>query len=173
MRFSIALLLSPLAFAQPAVKDPVPQPPPSFAVRPKIVPEVILEAVALRERKEKPGAPLQIGEHRNFPKSGFKKGRWTKAAGGTRIWQLAIRSNTAAAMRVHFTGFQIGSGRLWVHNAKDFGGPYTGAGIHKDGDFWTDTIPGERLVVEYSPAPRDSTSSLPFTIAKIAHQWRD
>lgn len=46
-----------------------------------------------------------------------------------------MRSPGAAALRVHFKGFRAGEGRVWVHNGKDFTGPFTGTGLFGDADF--------------------------------------
>ena len=87
---------------------------------------------------------------------------------------LKITSPGARAMRVHFQDFAIGSGRLWLHAADgQTVGPYTGSGLYGDGEFWSGTIFGDGLTIEYLPDPATEEDAVPFRIAAISHVWHD
>ena len=99
-------------------------------------------------------------------------GRWQTTSTGKRVWSAAVFSPGAAALRVHFSRFQAGEGRVWVHSGQpesgEIGGPYSGAGWTGDGDFWSDLVTGETIVIEYEPAA-GAPADIPFTISEISH----
>jgi uncharacterized protein (TIGR03437 family) len=74
-------------------------------------------------------------------------------------------------VRVHFTGFDASEGRVWVYapNA-DPETTYTARGLNNDGDFWSGTVEGDTLVIEYEGP---DGSELPFRTAEIAHFWQE
>ncbi len=84
--------------------------------------------------------------------------------------QQAIRSPGAIGLRVHFTRFSVGGGRVWVHDGRRHSsqkhGPYTSGGLFGDGDFWSDVLYGDTVVVEYQP---DGVGA--FHILEISHLW--
>jgi hypothetical protein len=139
--------------------------PPSLLAANKVkqAPEVWLAAAA--QVPVRPRAN-QIGEHRILPPQDLSKGAWITKP---RVWRLALRSRAAAAMRVHFLDFQVGQGRVWVHNGKDWFGPYTGGGLYGDGDFWSHVTPGDRLVIEYAPAKGGERRPPPFRVREVSH----
>jgi len=113
----------------------------------------------LGEAERRPGAS---GTHR---KVGFKG-----PSNARQSWRQALRSPGAVGMRVHFTGFSVGGGRVWLHDGRRFkpqiAGPYTKRGIFGDGDFWSDVLYGDTVVVEYEPEEAGS-----FQIPVISHLW--
>jgi hypothetical protein len=166
MRFAWLLAAAPLV-AQQGLPEKAKPAPPSFKSDMKNVPEVRLPAY---QRSPESGLqPMKIGEHRALPADALKKGKWSTTPGGSKIWRLAVISPGAQAMRVHFRSFQVGIGRVWVHNGKDVGGPYTGGGTFGEGDFWSHTIAGERIVIEFAGEPR--SGEVPFTMPEISHLW--
>jgi len=110
-----------------------------------------------------PARPNQIGTHRPFTAAQLAKGKWSKKP---RVWRLAIKSEGAAALRVHFKDFHAGAGKVWVHNGKDRYGPYSGDGLYGDGEFWSHVVPGDRLIIEYEGPGR---AAPPFQVPELSH----
>jgi hypothetical protein len=121
----------------------------------------------------KPGSPHRMGVHRELPANARDQGVWSALPDGRHVWQLAIHSGGAAAMRVQFGDFAVGVGNVWVHTGNPQGqtdGPYTGEGPYNNGEFWSGTIAGERIVIEYEPAAGVAAEGRPpFRIRTIAH----
>ena len=121
---------------------------------------------------------IPIGVARPVASEELRSGRWETAPGLDGVWRSSVRSPGAVSMRVHFTDFSVGAGRVWVYAAlgdtAEVDGPYTGRGTYEDGDFWSASIPGDTLVVEYRPAAgQPDSAALPFTIGEISHHWED
>ena len=66
------------------------------------------------------------------------------------VWTAEVRVPGATALRLHLTGVDLPSGaELYVYNlAGQAFGPYTGRGPLGNGDLYTNTVFGERLVVQ-------------------------
>ena len=126
-----------------------------------------------RNTVEKPGSPHRMGVHRELPANVLEQGAWAVLPDGQHIWQLAVRSSGAAGLRIEFGGFAIGEGRVWLHAGSREGqvdGPYTGGGRYNNGEFWSGTIAGDRIVIEYEPARGVAPEGRPpFRIRRIAH----
>ncbi|HEV2688077.1 MAG TPA: hypothetical protein VGV35_05970, partial [Bryobacteraceae bacterium] len=117
------------------------------------------------------GFKQRIGVHRELPSATPDAGVWTTLADGSSIWQLAIKSNGAAGVRVHFSDFSAGAGQVWVHSGNSVDGPYNGDGPYGNGDFWTGTVESESVIIEYQAAPGGDSNALPpFRIRAVAHQ---
>jgi len=131
--------------------------PPSL--RRASAPPPVLELGPLGDAARRPEAS---GAHRQVAVPG--------PSGVRQLWRQAIRSPGAVGLRVHFTDFAVGAGRVWVHAGRrhqpQVFGPYTGRGIHGDGEFWSDVLLGETVVIEYEPQ-----ASGTFRIAEISHLW--
>jgi hypothetical protein len=117
------------------------------------------ETAALRS---KGGLPLS-GIHREVP-TAIHDGGWDSSG----VWRASIRSPQAEAIRVHFTDFNAGAGNVWLYMDDQVAGPYTGRGIHNDGEFWSAALTGEQISIAYEPAP-GAEGALPFRIAEISH----
>ncbi|MCC6539350.1 MAG: hypothetical protein IT162_17495 [Bryobacterales bacterium] len=152
-----------------------PAPPPGLAqaamgkiAELKLLPNAAAPPVAATPDRPR---PTRVGEHRRVDAAQWKKkGAWFKTKAGVSVWRLAVRSPGAAALRVHFKEFRVGEGRVWVHNGKEFTGPFTGPGLYGDGDFWAAVIPGERVVVEYQPpAGTKASGAPPIGAPEISH----
>lgn len=120
---------------------------------------------------------LRVGTHRALASAQLAQGTWQTATDGTPVWRLAITSQNALGVRVHFTNFSVGTGKVWVHDtntpAKQVFGPYSGAGRNGTGDFWSETVFSPTVEVEYEPAAGASASGQPpFTIAELVHLWQ-
>ncbi|HYL74760.1 MAG TPA: hypothetical protein VEU96_11185 [Bryobacteraceae bacterium] len=117
------------------------------------------------------GFKQRIGVHRQMPSNAPDSGTWTTLPDGGSLWQLAVRSDGAAGVRIHFSDFSAGAGQLWIYSGDSVDGPYTGDGPYGNGDFWNGTVEGESVIVEYAPAgPAGSDTPLPFRMRAIAHQ---
>jgi uncharacterized protein (TIGR03437 family) len=98
---------------------------------------------------------------------------------GRRAWRLTLRSESAAAVRVHFRQFSVGTGQVWLYappsgvtGAVRVAGPYSGKGPYGDGEFWSAGVASETVVVEYDdPNPANAAAAPPFTIDSVAHRW--
>lgn len=119
------------------------------------------------------GKPYQqpVGVHRSVEKL---NGRWDVTNDGIRLWRLTLRSPGAEGIRLHFQDFAVGTGRLWIHDETNSDtevfGPYFRKGIWGDGDFWTDYVLSDSIVIEFEAGAeyRDG-DPLPFRITEIAH----
>jgi hypothetical protein len=142
--------------------------------------EISLPSVAWSDIPATPtkAGPSIIGVHRTLEQAAIPVEQgWQVIPDGRTVWRMAIRSSQALAMRLHFTGFSVGEGRVWIYSSQGepdaVAGPYTGQGIFGDGDFWAHTVTGETVVVEYAPAPSSEQTSVPFGISEISHVWSD
>ncbi len=117
------------------------------------------EASTLRTK----GELSLAGIHREVPASIHDSG-WDLSG----VWRASIRSPQAEAIRVHFTDFNAGAGNVWLYIGDQVAGPYTGRGIHADGEFWSAALTGEQISIAYEPAP-GAEGALPFRIAEISH----
>jgi uncharacterized protein (TIGR03437 family) len=103
-------------------------------------------------------------------------GAWSPRDDGSRVWRYAIDSEDAVGIRIHFTDFAAGAGRVWVY-ASDTGDSraesFTGSGPAGNGDFWSQTVFGSEAIIEFEPDPANlPEETTPFQIKEIAHLWR-
>lgn len=133
----------------------------------------VLERSKLEARPFVEGRPYQqpVGVHRSIEKL---QGRWEIGAEGQRIWRVALRSPGAEGIRLHFQDFAIGTGRVWIHDETnsdtEIFGPYFRKGVWGDGDFWTDYVLSDQIVIEFEAgAEYREGDPLPFRISEIAH----
>ncbi len=187
--FVIALV--PVAFAQQrARKDPAiyfgtdglgpnaPAPagralPPSQSIAMARPATVALGGLALEERAKlgAVGMKQRIGVHRTLLAGSLDRGTWSTLADGRNIWRIAISSEAATGMRVEFSSFDAGAGRVWVHSGGSVDGPYTARGPYGNGEFWSGTVEDQSLVIEYEAAPGAANSGAPpFQVRRIAHE---
>jgi hypothetical protein len=123
-------------------------------------------------RLTEPGSRLKrTGVQRSLAPHILATGNWETTQEGTRIWRMSIRSRGAHGLRVEFTDFSVGQGRVWVHDGTHIAGPYTGQGIFDDGSFMSEAVYSGAATIEYEPAP-DAPAELepPFQIRSIIHQ---
>lgn len=89
-------------------------------------------------------------------------------ADGSFDWAGVVRSPEAAAVRIHFSDFDLPDGaELYVYadNGMAFG-PYTGRGPNGNGDFWTNTISGPEVIMQMNAPVADVPR---FTISGVGH----
>ena len=117
----------------------------------------------------------RAGIHRGLgTRVALESGRWDLLADGRAVWRMALQSPGAAGIRLHFRDFRLGAGaRLWLHDGSsaesEIMGPYEDRGVYGDGEFWSDFVLAETIVIEYQPGARGAAEALPFTIAEISH----
>lgn len=180
----ILTLLSSLAVPDrvSAASDPLTERPPSLHLRlpaaepgfdfPPLVPSD-LSRLPQSDQGEDP-----IGVRRSLSVAVLQRGiatipgNWLETTVGS-VWRLQMTSPDAVAIRVHVQNMDLGKGHLWIHGGNDsVFGPYTGAGPHRDGEFWSPTVTGQSLTVEYRPENgMPVEGGLPFSIDEISHIW--
>ena len=151
------------------------QMPPSLEVRaakPKFFKLQPLEKKRIDAVNVQAAEPRAEGAHRTLDARSLDKGKWTKLGNGILVWRLGIESPGAAGLRLRFTGFDAGAGKLWLHAQRGQGkpevaGPYSGKGPHQDGDFWSDIVFSSTIIIEYQPA--GSARKVPFRIPELSH----
>src|SRR5579864_2903923 len=74
------------------------------------------------------GMAQRIGVHRAISDGTLDKGTWSALADGRRVYRMEIRSDGATGLRVQFSNFSVGAGKVWVHSAATVDGPYTARG---------------------------------------------
>jgi len=116
------------------------------------------------------GYMRRVGLHRGLPEDALARGSWSALADGTPLWRVAIQSDEATGIRVQFSNFSAGGGKVWVHTATSSAGPYTGRGPYGNGEFWSATVDGDSAVIEYQPADGSSGGEPPFHVHRISHQ---
>ena len=117
---------------------------------------------------ERSGAvtPIQH-EQRSLRKTGIHRRLSSALTPGSRL-----RSAGAFGLRLHLTNFDAADGTLLVRGA---GEPesaaiaYTGRGPNGDGEFWSHTVFGEELVVDFRPGP--SGVALRWDVPEISHSF--
>ena len=152
-------------------------------------PEITLEALA---EDTVQALRLQLGSnwagpHRQLPPSAYSRpsgpdgeplgglqGAWDAASDGRAVWRVAIRSPGARSVSVHFDGFDV-DGEVWVHatglpGTSHWVGPYSGRGLHGDGEFWSEPVFAEAATISYFPrGGAGAGGPLPFVVQEIAH----
>ena len=116
------------------------------------------------------GSMQRVGLHRAVPDNALSRGSWDKLPDGTSLWRVAIQSELATGMRVEFSNFAVGAGKVWVHSGTSVDGPYTDRGPYDNGEFWSGTVEGDSVVIEYQPADGASSGEPPFHVHCISHQ---
>ena len=92
---------------------------------------------------------------------------------GRHVWRLAVRSPEASEVRIHFTDFHVGTGKVWVYggDGRQAVQEFSGNGLFNDGDFWTATVSAERVTVEYLAGDGLRQDAAPFRISEVGHLW--
>ena len=158
----IGLLLA-LAMLQPAAppgRSAKLPPPPRYTLAPYTPPV------------EPERGRMQVGRHRALAADALKKGKWYTLPGGRRLWRLEISAPGAAGLRLHFMRFAAGAGQVWLSAGAQTAGPYTGTGIDAQGDFWSESVDGAAVTVEFAAPPGYKAKLPPFAIPEISHLYR-
>jgi hypothetical protein len=90
---------------------------------------------------------------------------------------VQICSPGALGIRVHFKNFELSPGdQVFMYpssNPDNFSGPFENLGPLENGDFWSPTIKGDKIVIEmFCPSSFDRNRQF-FQIEKIVHLYFD
>lgn len=115
-----------------------------------------------------------VAVHRETPEGLMTSGEWSTMADGRRVWRVAVESPGAASLRLHFTRFDVEGGEVWLSAGGEAAAPaearaLTGRGPLGDGEFWSASVFGETVWVEYVPAADRTDGVVPFGIDRISH----
>lgn len=154
-------------------------------VEPALQREVVVQlSVAERQRIDEPGSATgkylvgvdkPLGMAVDFPAAGaLGKAVRNLAAGAARgddsgfVWTTAVRVPGATALRLHVTGLALPEGaELFVYNrAGQAFGPYTGRGPLDDGELFTNTVFGDRLLLQLQ-VPKDAGRVAPLRLVEV------
>jgi len=85
------------------------------------------------------------------------------------VWTSIIESEGATALRLHFENFDLPQGvALYLYNESGQAqGPYSGKGLDEDGEFWSHTIFGERIVLQLHAEDGADLKSVRFDIVGL------
>ena len=167
-----------------AAREPKPQiEPPSnrFGLKLPRVPVVTVgpidaEALLAQDAEDailEPHKRLRVSVGRDILVSPLD-GQWHATADGGQVWLADVLVEGAKALRLHLTHVDLPPGaELAVYSLQ--GGPariYSGADLQGGGEFWTATLAGERVRVEYFlPAGVVNVAPIPFMIDTIQHGY--
>lgn len=115
-----------------------------------------------------------VAIHRETPASLLEQGEWSTLPDGRRVWRVAVESPDAGAIRLHFTGFDIGGGQLWLSSGEPSatnGKALSGRGPLGDGEFWSASVDSDTVWVEYVPAADRTDDAVPFVIDRLSHYF--
>jgi hypothetical protein len=107
---------------------------------------------------------LPIGSIRRIGTGGF-------------LWTAAVESPSAAALRLRLSGFHLPrNAELFLYDDQGGSfGPYTGRGVHGDGQFWTHAVGGSTVVIQLHYRGGDTERALRasrFVVSDIGHLTR-
>ncbi len=153
------------------VKTLPPGGPLAIASSPRIsLPALSRAEIASRAKRYR----TAVGQNRDLPAASLR-GAWTPNDKGQWVWSLSLRAADAAGIRLHFTGFDPGTGEVWVHDGSGDSdhvlGPYTRKGPMDDGEFWTELLPGDTVWLEYLPADGQTREKEPFAVTELFELW--
>jgi len=117
-----------------------------------------------------------VAMHREVPGDLMEQGEWTALPDGRRLWRVAIHSPEARSIRVHFSGFDVAGGQVWLGSESAAGAaiankPFAAQGPLGDGEFWSTSVFADTVWVEFVPAADQTSDAIPFTIDRISHYF--
>ncbi len=115
------------------------------------------------------GLKQRIGVHREIADGSLDQGTWSQLPDGRQLWRIEIQSNNATGIRVEFSNFSVGGGKVWVHSSTSVDGPYTDRGPYGNGEFWSGTVDGESVTIEFQAAGAGAAAP-PFHVHRVAHE---
>ena len=122
-------------------------------------------------RSVKMDKPNQIGVNRSVAVSPKTRGQKFVNPDGSQIIVQIIKSPRASGMGVHFRNFELAEGEeVYVYGARDDSivfGPYTDKGPWGSGEFWSGTVDGDRVVIEFYK--RSDENGKGFEIFETSH----
>jgi lysyl endopeptidase len=155
--------------------------------------DALLREDAITERSGRVKG-LRYGVGRDVQVSALD-GNWYDAAGGARLWVGEIVSTDALGVRVHFKDVRLPAGAQLAVYAPLRNDPSSGvvksgfsrfdpdryvefyeasAAVAKRGSFWTGSMMGDRVRIEYlAPAGAAASAELPFAVDDLQHLYLD
>ena len=139
-------------------------------------PSVTLEQLDARSLTLEPN---QIGVNRSVEVSPNTRAQKFVNPDGSQIIVLIIKSSGASGVGVHFRNFALADGEeVYVYGAASDSivfGPFTDKGPWGSGEFWSGTVDGDTVVIEFYK--RTDESGQGFEIFEISHilaelDWR-
>lgn len=123
---------------------------------------------------EKSGTFYRVGIQIPLRINPFKMGTWDEIPGQGLVWRIVIHCNTAKAISLYFTDFQLpDQGRLFVYGTKTrkLLGAFTSFNNHESGIFATDYIEGENVILEYNQDGFNMPEKM-FELAELGFFYR-
>ena len=139
-------------------------------------PSVTLEQLDARSLTLEPN---QIGINRSVEVSPNARAQKFVNPDGSQIIVLIIKSSGASGIGVHFRNFALADGeKVYVYGASADSivfGPFTDKGHWGSGEFWSGTVDGDTVVIEFHKRTNENAQG--FEIFEISHilaelDWR-
>jgi hypothetical protein len=114
----------------------------------------------------------QIGINRPITEDLDSRAVTIRDPDGTWLRVFSLKSPGAEGLRVHFEGIDLpGDDQIFVYGTSPdshVSGPHTGRGPFNDGDFWSDIVEGDTVIVEHFIARRASSI---VSVSEIGHAF--
>jgi Trypsin-like peptidase domain len=135
-------------------------------------PSVSLEPLDIRSFALEPN---QIGVNRSVEVSPNTRAQKFVNPDGSEVIVLIIKSSGASGIGVHFRNFALTDAEeVYVYGAGSDSivfGPYTNNGPWSSGDFWSGTVNGDTVVIEFYTRPDENGKG--FEIFEISHVFSE
>jgi hypothetical protein len=124
---------------------------------------------------------LLIGLGRDFAtevainSSAMASTNWTVLPDASRICSIEVSSASAVGLRVHLQGISLPEGARLVAYSPDQPTPgtaITAATLNGEPEAWTETILGEKVVVECQLQPEVDPATVRFSVAGVSHLFQ-
>jgi hypothetical protein len=119
--------------------------------------------------------PNQIGVNRSVEVSPNTRAQKFVNPDGSEVIVLIIKSSGASGIGVHFRNFALTDAEeVYVYGAGSDSivfGPYTNNGPWSSGDFWSGTVNGDTVVIEFYTRPDENGKG--FEIFEISHVFSE
>lgn len=98
--------------------------------------------------------------------------KWVTAANGWQILTVEVTSSNAVGLRIHLEGLYLPPGAqvlAYSPTQSNPATPITLATLQGAHDTWTETVLGDKAVLECQVPPQEDTGKASFTIAEVSH----
>lgn len=121
---------------------------------------------------------LLLGIGRDFPQelpvnpATTAAGEWTLLPDGRRLWRAEVSSAGAIALRVHLQNILLPEGAQLVAYSQEQPAPatpITAASLAGAQEAWTETVLGEKVVVECQLPPEVAPTQIAFSVTGVSH----
>ena len=114
----------------------------------------------------------QIGINRPITEDLDSRAVTIRNSDGSRLRVFSLKSPGAEGLRIHFEDFDLPDGdQLFVYGTSadsHVSGPHTGRGPFNDGDFWSDLVEGDTVIVEHFARSRAHST---VRVSEIGHAF--